>query len=127
MRLAVRRAAANSGLEAARVLEALASAMRLAETRVAYTPLGAALLLTLPPARGTPLNSRMPPKPYSSAHPTTAVTHPLSVLNDPLVHNKHPAHDGGSARAGQTLGSASPAKMVKSAWAGDARWVCRRG
>jgi hypothetical protein len=50
--------------------------------------------------------------------PFTAVTHPLSVLNDPLVHTGHYIHDGGSARAGQALGSACRAKMVNSAWAG---------
>jgi hypothetical protein len=32
-----------------------------------------------------------------------------------------------SCRAGQTLGSACPAKMANSAWAGDVRWVCSRG
>jgi hypothetical protein len=53
----------------------------------------------------------------------TAVTHPLSALIAPLVHTGHHTHDGGSARAGQTLGSA---KVVNSAWAGDVRWVCSR-
>jgi hypothetical protein len=71
--------------------------------------------------------SLVPPKPNPlRCVPFTAVTHPLSALNAPLVYTGHPKHDGGSARAGQTLGSACPAKMVKSAWAGDVRWVCSR-
>jgi hypothetical protein len=53
--------------------------------------------------------------------PFTAVTNPLSALTDPLVHTIHTT--GGSARAGQTLGSACLIKMVNSAWEGDVRWV----
>jgi hypothetical protein len=43
-----------------------------------------------------------------------------------LVHIGHHTHDGGSARAGQTLGLAFSVKMVSSAWAGDVRWVGSR-
>jgi hypothetical protein len=46
------------------------------------------------------------PKPPVCSTPFTAATHPLSALNAPLVHTGHHTHDGGSARAGQTLGSA---------------------
>ena len=65
-----------------------------------------------------------PPQPQLlCCAPITAVTHPLSALNDPLVHTGHHAHDGGSARAGQTLQHVS-IKMVKSAWAGTyGGWV----
>jgi hypothetical protein len=48
------------------------------------------------------------------------------ALNAPLVHIGHHAHDGGSARAGQTLQHVS-IKVVNSAWAGHVRWVCSRG
>jgi hypothetical protein len=72
----------------------------------------------------TPLWSRR--NPTHCIAPFTAATHPLSALNDPLVHTGHNKHDDGSARAGQALGSAFRAKMVKSAWAGDVRWVRSR-
>jgi hypothetical protein len=47
----------------------------------------------------------VPPKPNPlRCVPFTAVTHPLSALNDPLVHTGHKTHDGGGATAGQALG-----------------------
>jgi hypothetical protein len=68
----------------------------------------------------------LPPKtPTHCDAPVPAVTHPLSALSDPLVHTGHHTHDGGSARAGQTLGSCVD-KVVNSAWAGDVRWMCSR-
>jgi hypothetical protein len=118
VRDAVRRATIASCLGTPLLLAAFAPAMRLAELRAACSnPLGTAL-----PSRLTPLWFQTP---NSLRHAITAVTHPLSVLNAPLVHTGHHPHDGGSARAGQTLGSVS-VKMVKSAWAGDVRWVCSR-
>ena len=48
-----------------------------------------------------PSSTLTPPKPTG-----TPFTHPLSALIDPLVHTGHHTHDGRSARAGQTLGSA---------------------
>jgi hypothetical protein len=120
MRDAVWRPASFSSLGAALVLAPLAPAMRDAVRRATTnSPLGAAPQLTLPLAHGTPPGSL-----HAGAAQTqlrraiTTATHPLSALNDPLVHIKHPTHDGGSARAGQTLGSACRAKMVKSAWGG---------
>jgi hypothetical protein len=50
------------------------------------------------------LNSRNPNS--LRCVPFTAVTHPLSALNAPLVPTGQHTNDGGSARAGQTLGSA---------------------
>ena len=118
VRDAVRRATIASCLGTPLLLASFAPAMRLAELRAACSnPLGTAL-----PSRLTPLWFQTP---NSLRHAITAVTHPLSVLNAPLVHTGHHPHDGGSARAGQTLGSVS-VKMVKSAWAGDVRWVCSR-
>jgi hypothetical protein len=67
------------------------------------------------------LNSRNPNSLRRHSQPSP--TH-LSALN--LVHIGHQTHDGGSARAGQTLQHVS-VKMVNSAWAGDVRWVCSRG
>jgi hypothetical protein len=124
MRLAVF-CIALSGLGAFHCLTPLASAMRRAVS-TGSSQLGAALQLTLPPAHGSPPASlpRRNPNAAAARH-HTAVTHPLSALNGSLVHTGHHTHDGGSARAGQTLQHVS-AKMVKSAWAGDVRWVCSR-
>jgi hypothetical protein len=66
----------------------ISSAVRCATT---FSPLGATLQLTLS------LADALPP----CVAPFTAATHPLSVLNNPLVHTGHHTHDGGSARAGQ--------------------------
>jgi hypothetical protein len=49
--------------------------------------------------------------PLTALRPIHSRHRPLSVLNGPLVHTGHNTHDGGSARAGQTLGSACPANM----------------
>jgi hypothetical protein len=85
---------------------AMSSAVRCAATN---SRLGAALQLTLPPAHGPPHSSRHTPRVCTlllCCAPFTATTHPLSALIAPLVHIGHHAHDGGSARAGQTLGLA---------------------
>jgi hypothetical protein len=126
MRHAVRRAACNSGLGAALVLAPLAAAMRLAVRRAAsLNPLRTALQLALPPAHVFSMR-RQNPTPLRRAIP--AVTHPLSALSIPLVHTGQHTHDGGSARAGQTLGSACLIKVVKGTYGGrgDVRWVCSR-
>jgi hypothetical protein len=118
---------AASSLGAALVLAAFAAAMRHATPRAALSQLEAALQLTQPPAHGPSgsphhlaaetlllcggfLNSR---KTLLCGGPITAVTHPLSVLNTMLVHTGHQTHDGGSARAGQTLGMQA---MSRSRW-----------
>jgi hypothetical protein len=76
-----------------------------------------AVLAARPPAWAARFGGILARNPLTGAQ-FTAVTHPLSVLNDPLVHTGHHTHDGGSARAGQTLGSACLIKMVNSAWRG---------
>jgi hypothetical protein len=98
VRDAVRRAACNSRLGAVHRLAPLAPAVRLAVRRAATNSLlGAALQLTRPLAHDTPPSSF----PCAAKTPThcdasfTAVTHPLSALNAPLVHIGHHAHDGG--------------------------------
>jgi hypothetical protein len=66
MRMTVKRAACSSCLGAALVLASSSPAMRDAVARAAYTPLGAALLLALPPAHGAP-----PFSPHSRRNPNS--------------------------------------------------------
>ena len=70
---------------------------------------------------GARMRTYLPKKPL----PLSQKHHPLSALNAPLVYIGHHAHDGGSARAGQTLQHVS-IQMVNSAWARDVRWACSR-
>jgi hypothetical protein len=146
---------ATRGLEAAVVLAPLAPAMRHAVLRIAYSGLGAArglaapapamratvrcaacssllgaaLQLTLPLAYGPPPRSLhvLSPKPNSlrrDPQPSPTPSQPSTLRSC----TGHQTHDGGSARAGQTLGMQAnvSSKVVKSAWAGDVRWVCGR-
>jgi hypothetical protein len=126
--LAVGGTACLSRLETALVLAPFASSVRLAVPCVASRLLCAALLLTLPPAHGTPDSlhgcRRRNPTPATTRQSQPPPT-PLSALNAPLVYTGHHTHGGGSARAGQTLQHVS-VKMVNSAWAGDVRWLCSR-
>jgi hypothetical protein len=117
---------AYSRLGALLLLAPPAPAMRIAVRRATtLSPLGAALQLTLPPAHDTPPGCLhvLPPKPYFSA-PFTATTHPLSVLNNPLLHIRHKtvAVREQVRRWVQHVSI----QMVNSAWAGDVRWVCSR-
>jgi hypothetical protein len=101
MRGAVKRAACNSSDGAAPAVRA--AVLRATAKRV----LGAAALFTLPLApsllRGIP-----PPKPQPLRRAIYS-RHPLPLS----PQRSASAHDGGSARAGQTLGSACLIKMVK--------------
>jgi hypothetical protein len=131
MRDAALRAACSSCLGAALVLAAPAPAMRLALLRAAVSSLlRATLLLTLPLAHCAPPGSSnllgVTETPTHCDIPFTAVPHPPLSPQRSEVHTGHQTHDGGSARAGQTLQHVS-IKMVKSVWAGDVRWVCSRG
>jgi hypothetical protein len=106
----VGRPACSSGLGAALQLTPLASAVCLAvASATCNNPLGAARQLTQPPAHGTPpgsLHGGCRPNPTPALRHSQPSPTPLSALNDPLVHTGHHKHDGGSAGAGQTLGSA---------------------
>jgi hypothetical protein len=57
--------------------------------------------------------------------PFTAVNHPLSALNGKLVHTEHQTRRW-QCESRSELPHVS-IQMVKSAWAGDVRWVCSRG
>jgi hypothetical protein len=67
----------------------------------------------------------LPPTPNSLRRHSQPSPNP-SQSSQLRLCTPHAPHDGGSARAGRTLGSACLAKMVKSAWVGDVRWVCSR-
>jgi hypothetical protein len=97
---------------------------RLPPPCAAYTRLRAALLLTLPPAHGTPPGSlnvcaaeTSLRRVIHSRHP-----HPLSALDDPLVHIK-PKTVAVREQVRRWVQHVS-VNVVNSAWAGDVRWVC---
>ena len=97
---------------------------RLTPPCAAYTRLRAALLLTLPPAHGTPPGSlnvcaaeTSLRRVIHSRHP-----HPLSALDDPLVHIK-PKTVAVREQVRRWVQHVS-VNVVNSAWAGDVRWVC---
>jgi len=105
------------------VLAALAASMRDAVWRATTNSLlGTAALFTLPPAQSLRAHSSAETSASAARHSQPSPT-PLSPQRSDSAHR---THDGGSARAGQTLGSACLIKMVNSAWAGDVRWVCSR-
>jgi hypothetical protein len=110
-------------LQAARVLTPFAPAVRLAMGRASTSTnslLGTTLLLTRPLAHGTPPGSlHVPPNPqlnatrHSQPSPTPSQSSTLRECTLDIIHGHH-AHDGGSARAGQTLGSVSRSRWSRA-------------
>jgi hypothetical protein len=89
-----------------------------------FSPIAGHYSLSRNHLRLTPLNSR---KPQLTATPSTAVTHPLSALNAPLctpgtVHTMVAVRE----QVKRWVQHVS-INVVKSAWAGDVRWLCSRG
>jgi hypothetical protein len=76
------------------------------------------------------LTPRAAEPPTQCDAPFTAFTHPLSVLNTPRVHTGHhtrtPCTRRWQCESRSDVGFSVSIKMVKSAWAGDVRWVCSR-
>ena len=63
----------------------------------------------------------MPRNPNSLRRAITAPPNPLSALNDPIVHTGHT-----TVAVREQVRRWVQHVVVKSAWAGDVRWVCSR-